>query len=112
MVLKLISRLFGSLTGSDAPKPEGRPGAAGDGAPDPVALIEFLARGLANVPEAVKVETEQGDHGLIIRLRCDASDMGRMIGKNGKTIGAIRHLATDVAARDGIKVRKIELIEP
>jgi uncharacterized protein len=105
--------LFGSLTNRGEQKlPAGAPAAAGNGAADPVALIEFLARGLANVPDAVKVESEQGDNGLIIRLRCDASDMGRMIGKNGKTIGAIRHLAADAAARDGIKVRKIELIEP
>ena len=111
MVVRLLSKLFGVST-KEEPKPQQdtkRPPV--DGA-DPVGLVEFLIRGLAGETDQVRIETEGDDRNLLIRVHCGKSDMGRVIGKNGKTIGAIRHLATDAAARNKIRIRKIEIVEP
>lgn len=120
MVAKLLSKLFGlSSDKSPAPAEPAAVSSATDrftppppGQADPAGLVEFLVYSLAGVREKVRVQTEQDDKGLMILVHCDKSDMGRIIGKNGKTIGAIRHLATDAAARNQIKIKKIEILEP
>ncbi len=115
MVVRLLSKLFGSADDADdetpEPQPQPKPQAQPEG-PDPVGLVEFLIRGLASEADKVRIESEDNGNNLSIRVHCGKSDMGRVIGKNGKTIGAIRHLATDAAARNKIRLRKIEIVEP
>ena len=78
----------------------------------PAGLVEFVVRGLAGAADQVSVKTQETDNGLEISIRCHKEDMGRIIGKNGKTIGAIRHLASDAAARNQTRIKKLELVEP
>ena len=106
MVKKLISKLFG-LGGSS--KQFHAPPA---GESDPVALVEFLAYNLAGSKKDVKVKAREEGADLLIEVFCAKSDMGRIIGKKGRTIGAIRQLATDAAARKKQKLKKIEIVEP
>jgi hypothetical protein len=108
MVARLFSKLFG--LGSRAVPERFVP--PSDGKADPAGLVEFLVYNLAGVRDKVQVETQEDDKGLVIQVHCDKSDMGRIIGKKGKTIGAIRHLATDAAARNQIRIKKIEILEP
>ena len=108
MVARLISKLFG-LGSSDGSTRFVPPT---DGKADPAGLVEFLVYNLAGVRDKVQVETQEDEKGLVIQVHCDKSDMGRIIGKKGKTIGAIRHLATDAAARNQIRIKKIEILEP
>lgn len=54
-------------------------------------LVEFIARNLASVPDAVRVERVQGHNGLsIYKLYVDPADMGRIIGRKGSVATAIR----------------------
>ena len=53
-------------------------------------LVEFIARTLANAPDAVEVTEEIGDRHVIFHLRVAEEDKGRVIGKGGRIAEAIR----------------------
>ena len=53
-------------------------------------LIEFIARNLASMPEAVRVERVQRNDLSIYKLYVDPVDMGRIIGRRGSVATAIR----------------------
>ena len=53
-------------------------------------LVEFIAKSLASKPEEVSVEMKEKDRVVIIELRVSPDDMGRIIGKAGRTARAIR----------------------
>ena len=63
------------------------------------AFIEHILQALVNYPEQVVVAEILGRQTVILEVRCHTKDMGRIIGKNGKTIGALRVLLTSLAAK-------------
>lgn len=67
-------------------------------------LVEFLAKSLVEHPQAVQVEEKNGEMGAVISLTVAQEDLGRVIGKQGRTIKAIRHLLTVAAAKSKTKV--------
>lgn len=67
-------------------------------------FVLYVARSLAENPDGVQVTTEEKDRVTVITLRCDKRDVGKIIGKNGKTIAAIRALANGAAGRLGKRV--------
>jgi uncharacterized protein len=67
-------------------------------------LVEILARGLADEPQKVRVaETESGG-GTLIEVYAAPRDVGKMIGRQGRTITAMRTLAGMAADRDKKRV--------
>jgi uncharacterized protein len=75
------------------------------------ALVEVLARALADDPEAVVVtETEQRDT-TIVELFVAPTDLGRVIGRQGRTAAALRTLVSAAAEREG-KRAMLEIREP
>lgn len=73
-------------------------------------FVEYVVRALVEHPEQVSVSVIDGRQTVIMELRCHPSDMGRVIGKSGKTIGAVRMLMTGLAARHGRKA-VLEVVE-
>lgn len=76
-------------------------------------MKEYLAsmvRGLVDAPGDIHITELQGDKTLIFEIRCAADDVGKIIGKNGKTIGAIRTLLSSSAARQGRRAM-LEIVE-
>ncbi|HEX2194674.1 MAG TPA: KH domain-containing protein [Candidatus Limnocylindria bacterium] len=69
-------------------------------------LLEYLARNLVDNPDAVRVEVEEDDDEVALILTVDESDMGRVIGRDGRIANAMRSLLRVAAARDG---RHVEL---
>ena len=69
-------------------------------------LLEYIARALVDKPEAVWVEVDEEDDEITLTLGVDESDMGRVIGRDGRIANAIRSLLRIMAARDG---RHVEL---
>lgn len=67
-------------------------------------LLEYLARKLVEHPEAVEVDVIDGDRTVILELRVDPDDMGRVIGRQGRVAQALRALVKAAAARDGRRV--------
>ena len=68
------------------------------------AFIEHTLQALVNHPEQVVVAEILGRQTIILEVRCHPEDMGRIIGKNGKTIAAIRALANGAGGRMGKRV--------
>ncbi len=56
-------------------------------------LIKVLATALVDYPEEVEVKEIEGDKALIVELKVADTDMGKVIGKQGKIARAIRALA-------------------
>jgi predicted RNA-binding protein YlqC (UPF0109 family) len=64
-------------------------------------LVEYLAKGLVKHPEQVSVTETQQSGGIGFELRVAQSDYGRIIGRNGQTIDAIRSLVELQGRRQG-----------
>jgi hypothetical protein len=62
-------------------------------------LVERMARSLVDSPDQVTVEAVEEDKALILRLRVASSDIGRVIGKQGRTAKAMRTVLHAIAAR-------------
>jgi predicted RNA-binding protein YlqC (UPF0109 family) len=64
-------------------------------------LILYIARLLVDEPEAVQVHAARGRQGTVYRLSVDPQDRGKIIGKDGRIIGAIRSILDAAAAHQG-----------
>ena len=73
-------------------------------------LVQFLAQQLVNNPTAVEVTETQGDTASVLELRVAKEDLGRVIGKQGRTAKSIRTILNAVASRTNRKV-VLEIIE-
>jgi len=60
---------------------------------------------IANYPEDVQVEAYEGDDMIEIVLHANQADVGKLIGKEGKMIGAIKTLISGCKAKDGKSYR-------
>ena len=67
-------------------------------------LVRFLVQQLVNNPDAVEVTETRGDTATLLELRVAKEDLGRVIGKQGRTAKAIRTILQAVAARNNRKV--------
>jgi len=67
-------------------------------------LVEVLAKALVDSPEAVVVTDKEDDKGVIIELKVAQSDMGKVIGKQGRIAKAIRVVMRAAANRLGNKI--------
>lgn len=68
-------------------------------------LIEFIARSLVESPDAVTVSEETGADGVVvIKLAAAQADLGRIIGKEGRTAKAMRTLLNAKATRENRRV--------
>ena len=74
------------------------------------AFLEYVVKGLVENPDEVSVTPiEQGDM-TIYELRMNQSDVGRIIGKQGVTINALRSLLTAGSAKQGLRC-SVEIVE-
>ncbi|HEC34112.1 MAG TPA: KH domain-containing protein [Chloroflexi bacterium] len=67
-------------------------------------LVEYIAKALADDPSQVQVSEIEGENSLILELRVAPEDMGRIIGKQGRTANAMRALIRVLAAKQGKRV--------
>lgn len=65
-------------------------------------FVEFIAKHLVDKPEGVRIEESFPNENTVeLDLRVDAEDVGKVIGKQGKTAQAMRTLLTAIAAKEG-----------
>ncbi|MDQ7815449.1 MAG: KH domain-containing protein [Melioribacteraceae bacterium] len=65
-------------------------------------FIEFIAKHLVDSPDSVSLEEIAPDEKTVeLTLKVGADDVGKVIGKQGKTAQAMRTLLTAIAAKDG-----------
>lgn len=67
-------------------------------------LVEFIAKSIVDDPSQVHVSEIEGEASVILELRVGPEDMGRVIGRGGRTANAIRTLVKVLAAKQGKRV--------
>jgi len=73
------------------------------------ALVELVTRSLVDHPDVVEVRQVEGPHATVIELHVSPEDLGKVIGRGGRVIKAIRTLTRAAAARSGKRVT-VEII--
>ncbi|HET97481.1 MAG TPA: KH domain-containing protein [Desulfurivibrio alkaliphilus] len=72
-------------------------------------LVAFVAAGLVDKPEAVEVSSSEADDALLLELRVANEDLGKVIGRQGRTVRALRTLLGAVAP--GQRQIRLEIVE-
>jgi predicted RNA-binding protein YlqC (UPF0109 family) len=93
-MFKSFLKLFsggGSASSSSAP--------AEGGIKDLEHFVDYIVRSLVDEPDAVRVVSEISKDSNLIKIDCKKEDIGKIIGKRGKTIMAIRSLVSGAAGR-------------
>ena len=73
-------------------------------------LVEAIAKALVDKPDDVRVKTVDGEQVTVLELRVDPSDVGKVIGKQGRTARSIR----TILGAAGMKLKKrftLEILE-
>lgn len=73
-------------------------------------FIESLVKQLVDDPSTIKVTEENVEDKVVIKVSVDKKEVGKVIGKQGRTAQALRTLLTAVAAKQKIKAR-LEIID-
>ena len=73
-------------------------------------LLTYIAQNLVERPQAVDVQETESDGNVVLELRVDPSDMGKVIGRQGRIAKEIRALMRSVAQRQGTRV-SVEIID-
>lgn len=73
-------------------------------------LIEYVVKALVDHPGDLRITEIEGERTIVFELRCHPEDVGKVIGKSGKTVGAIRTLLSTVAARQNRRAM-LEVVE-
>jgi predicted RNA-binding protein YlqC (UPF0109 family) len=74
-------------------------------------LLEYLAREIVDDPDAVSVTEEQDDRGLLLTLRVAQEDMGKVIGRGGRTARSIRTVIKAAAIRADVPRVHVEIAD-
>ena len=73
-------------------------------------LIKYIAQSLVDNPDEVSVSEVEGDRLVVIELKVAKEDIGKIIGKRGRTAGAIRTILSAVSAKER-KRANLEILE-
>ena len=73
-------------------------------------LIEYIVKALVDNPEKVEVKEIAGEKSIIFELKVGEGDLGKVIGKEGRTAKAVRTIITAAAMKQG-KRTVLEILE-
>lgn len=71
--------------------------------------LEHLVRGIVNHPDDVTVRDKQLRHGSILEVRVHPEDLGKVIGRGGRTATAIRTVIAALAGKSGARVDFVDV---
>jgi len=74
-------------------------------------LLIDMVKSIVDKPDEVKIDLTESENTQIYELRVGEGDVGKVIGKRGKNVGAIRILLSAATAREGGKRAILEIIE-
>ncbi|HOO55674.1 MAG TPA: KH domain-containing protein [bacterium] len=72
-------------------------------------LLILLTKSIVDLPEEVSISEVEGEKAVVYEIKVAESDVGKVIGKHGRIINAIRTIVRAAAVKEGKKV-SIELI--
>lgn len=73
-------------------------------------FIAYVIRNLVDSPDEVKIDIFDGSKSSVIEIRVHTDDVAKLVGRQGRTIKALRQISMTVAARLGRKVR-LEIVQ-
>ena len=73
-------------------------------------VLKYLATSMADEPEAVSVDIDDTPRCVKLSLHVGPDDMGRIIGRRGRTAQAIRTIVSAAGARDGV-VTNVDIVD-
>lgn len=73
-------------------------------------LVEFIVKSLVDNPDKVMLEEVEGEKTTVIELRVDPADLGKVIGKQGRTARSIRTILNAAGIKRGKRV-VLEILE-
>lgn len=73
-------------------------------------VLDYIAKALVDNPEEVKISEADDDGEVVLELRVHPDDMGKIIGKRGRTAKAIRTMVKAAATREGDPA-SVEIVE-
>ena len=76
-----------------------------------VTFVEYLLRQVCTNKEAIDLTGDEDERGYLVSVRVDSSDMGKLIGRNGKTVDSIRLLVRSIGTRLGQRIT-MKVIDP
>jgi predicted RNA-binding protein YlqC (UPF0109 family) len=74
-------------------------------------LLEYVVRELVDEPDAVQVEETSDERGVSFTLRVAPDDMGKVIGRAGRTARAIRTVMKAAGMRAGVHHTHVEIVD-
>ena len=74
-------------------------------------VLEFIAREIVDEPDSVEVTEEEDDRGTLFTLRVAPDDMGKVIGRGGRTAKAIRNVVKASAIREGLRRTHVDIAD-
>ncbi len=74
------------------------------------AFLEYVVTTLVDFPNEVEVLRIPRENGILFELRLRSSDIGKVVGKQGQTIAAIRTIANAAAGQPGVRI-DVEIVE-
>lgn len=72
--------------------------------PTATSVLEHVVRGLVDEPEAVQIDAEPRGRRTILAVHVAPGELGRVIGRRGRTAQSIRTVVRAAATRDGVEV--------
>lgn len=74
------------------------------------AFLEYVVKGLVSYPDEVTITPVERQGSTVYELRLNTEDVGKIIGRQGVTINAIRSLLTTGSAKKGLRC-SVEIVE-
>jgi len=74
-------------------------------------FLEFVVKKIVEKPEAVEIDREIDEMGVLLTLKVDKDDMGKIIGKSGQTAKALRILLRILGSKNQANVN-LKIVEP
>ncbi|MCB1115781.1 MAG: KH domain-containing protein [Chlamydiia bacterium] len=73
-------------------------------------FIAYVIRNLVDSPDDVKIDIFDGSKSSVVEIRVAGDDVAKLVGRQGRTIKALRQISMTLAARLGRKVR-LEIVQ-
>jgi predicted RNA-binding protein YlqC (UPF0109 family) len=72
-------------------------------------VLEFIARSIVDSPDEVRVSTVEGEDTIALRLSVSPEDVGKVIGRQGRTARAIRDVVRAAGTKSGVSAQ-VEIV--
>lgn len=74
-------------------------------------FLEYVVKSIVEFPDKVQIERRVDEMGVLLELKVDLADMGKLIGKEGRTAKAIRTLLRVIGAQTNARIN-LKIVEP